>query len=64
MLTVEIPTLVLWAMDDLALLPELVEGLGDYVPDLTLEKVPGATHWIVHERPRFVAERIAAFLSR
>jgi len=64
MLTVKIPTLVLWAMDDVALLPELVEGLEDYVADLTLEKVPGATHWIVHERPRFVAERIAAFLSR
>jgi pimeloyl-ACP methyl ester carboxylesterase len=64
MLTVNIPTLVLWAMNDTALLPELVDGLGDYIPDLTLEKVEGATHWIVHERPQFVAQRIAAFLQR
>ncbi|HEX7891162.1 MAG TPA: alpha/beta hydrolase [Ramlibacter sp.] len=64
MLTVDIPALVLWAMEDAALLPELVEGLEEYVPDLTLEKVPGASHWIVHEQPQFVAQRLAAFLAQ
>jgi len=64
MLTVDIPTLVLWAMDDHALLPELAEGLDDYIPDLTLEKVEGATHWIIHERPALVAQRLAQFLAR
>lgn len=64
MLTVDIPTLVLWATEDVALLPELVEGLDEYVRDLTLEKVPGASHWIVHEQPRLVAQRLAAFLAR
>ena len=63
MLTVNVPTLVLWAMDDAALPPELVDGLDDYVPQLTLEKVDGASHWIVHERPQFVAQRLAHFLS-
>ena len=55
--TVDVPTLVLWALDDAALLPGLLEGLEDYVPQLELKKVPGATHWIVHEQPQFVAER-------
>jgi pimeloyl-ACP methyl ester carboxylesterase len=64
MLTVHVPTLVLWAMQDAALLPELVDGLEDYVPRLTVEKVPGASHWIVHERPDFVAQRLAAFLDQ
>ena len=64
MLTISLPTLVLWAMDDIALPPELIDGLDDYIPDLTLEKVEGATHWIVHERPAFVAERLAAFMLR
>jgi pimeloyl-ACP methyl ester carboxylesterase len=64
MLTIDVPTLVLWGLDDAALLPELVEGLDDYIPRLTLEKVPGASHWIVHERPDFVAQRLAAFLAR
>jgi pimeloyl-ACP methyl ester carboxylesterase len=64
MLTVDIPTLVLWAMDDIALPPELIEGLDDYIPQLTLEKVPGATHWIIHEQPQFVAARLGAFLRQ
>ncbi|AMO23747.1 alpha/beta hydrolase [Ramlibacter solisilvae] len=63
MLTVDLPTLVLWAMEDVALPPELIEGLDEYIPQLTLEKVPGATHWIIHERPAFVAERLQAFLA-
>ena len=62
MLTVNIPTLVLWAMDDIALPPELIDGLEEYIPRLTLEKVAGASHWIVHERPQFVASRLAAFM--
>lgn len=62
LLTVDIPTLVLWGMDDIALLPGLLEGLGQYVPRLTLEKVEDASHWIVHERPDFVAARLGEFL--
>jgi pimeloyl-ACP methyl ester carboxylesterase len=60
-LTVNVPTFVLWALNDVALRPELVDGLADYIPQLTLEKVPDATHWIVHERPAFVAQRLGAF---
>jgi epoxide hydrolase 4 len=63
MLTIDLPTLVLWAMDDHAMHPELVDGLDEYVSDLTLERVPGATHWIIHERPAFVCERLEAFLG-
>lgn len=64
MLTVDIPTLVLWGMQDNALLPELVEGLDGYIPRLTLEKVPDASHWIVHEQPGLVATRLGAFLRQ
>jgi epoxide hydrolase 4 len=32
------------------------------VPRLTLEKVADASHWIVHERPGLVMERLGAFL--
>jgi epoxide hydrolase 4 len=53
---------VLWAMDDAALPPELIDGLDDYVRQLTLEKVEGATHWIIHERPEFVAQRLEQFI--
>jgi len=63
-LTVAVPTLVLWALDDKALLPGLLEGLDDYVPKLEITRVPGATHWLVHERPAFVASEIEAFWRR
>ena len=63
MLTVAVPTLVLWGLQDAALLPELVEGLGEYIPQLTLEKVADASHWIIHEQPGLVIERLAAFLG-
>lgn len=64
MLTIGIPTLVLWAMEDTALPPELIDGLDGYIPQLTLEKIPGATHWVIHERPDFIADRLAAFLAQ
>jgi pimeloyl-ACP methyl ester carboxylesterase len=64
MLTVSLPTLVVWAMQDVALPPELVDGLEDYVQDLELHRVDGATHWIVHEQPMLVAGKLAGFLRR
>ena len=56
--TVKSPTLVIWAEDDMALPIGLIDGLGAYVPNLRLVRVPGATHWIVHERPAFIAGEI------
>jgi pimeloyl-ACP methyl ester carboxylesterase len=63
MLTVQLPTLVLWGMRDAALRPSLVEGLEDYLPRLTLEKVDDASHWIVHEQPQQVAQRLSRFIA-
>ena len=63
-LMVTSPTLVLWALDDAALLPGLLDGLEEYVPKLEVKKVPKATHWIIHEQPQFVAGEIEAFQQR
>lgn len=62
-LTVNVPTLVFWALDDTALLPGLLEGLDDYVPQMQIIRVPGATHWIVHEQPQLIAREIGVFLA-
>ena len=40
----------------------LLDGLEHYVPRLRLVRVPGATHWIVHEQPALVAEVVASLL--
>jgi pimeloyl-ACP methyl ester carboxylesterase len=62
--TVRVPTRVIWAEGDAALPPSLLVGLDAYVPDMRIVRVPGATHWIVHERPALVAAEIEAELAR
>jgi pimeloyl-ACP methyl ester carboxylesterase len=64
LLTVVLPTLVLWAMDDIALPPALIAGLEAYVPNMQLHKIPGASHWIVHEQPDLVARALVDFLGQ
>ncbi|MDP9046220.1 MAG: alpha/beta hydrolase [Pseudomonadota bacterium] len=61
--TVRVPTLVIWGLEDKALPKSLIDGLDAFVPDLRLLRVPGATHWIIHERPEWVADEIGKFLA-
>ena len=63
-LTVQLPTLVIWALDDIALPPALINGLADYVPAMQLETVAGASHWIVHEQPERVIGYLQGFLGQ
>jgi pimeloyl-ACP methyl ester carboxylesterase len=63
LLDVHLPTLVVWGMGDIALPPALLDGLADYVPHLQLERVEGASHWIIHEQPMLVAQHLARFLE-
>ena len=60
---VRVPTLVLWGMRDESLVPELLDGLEQWVADLRIERFAAATHWIVHEEPLRVIERIRAFVA-
>jgi epoxide hydrolase 4 len=56
--TVGVPTTVVWAERDTALLPSLLDGLEAFVPRLRIRRVPDATHWIVHEQPGLVGDEI------
>jgi pimeloyl-ACP methyl ester carboxylesterase len=56
--TVPVPTHVLWGERDRALLPALLEGLERWVPALTVQRVPEASHWIVHEQPELVVATV------
>ena len=64
MLHIAVPTLVLWAQDDIALLPCLTEGLGQHIPQLRLVPIEHATHWVVHEQPERVIREISGFLEQ
>lgn len=60
--TVRVPTTVLWGEADDALPPSLLDGLAAFVPRLEVRRLPGASHWLVHESPDLVADTIAALL--
>jgi pimeloyl-ACP methyl ester carboxylesterase len=60
---VKMPTLVIWGELDPYLLTGNLNGLDQYVPKLTVERIPDATHWVVHEKPARVNELIHDFLA-
>ena len=59
-----IPTLVIWALDDIALPPANLDGLEDYVTDLTIERVPGSGHFVQWEAPEQVNASLDAFFTK
>ena len=63
LLDVHVPTLVLWAMNDTALPPAMLDGLEEFVPRLQLERIEGASHWVLHEQPERVINALQAFLQ-
>lgn len=56
------PTLVIWGVEDKALLPSQLDGLEELVPDLTLVKVD-AGHFVPWEAPEAVTEAIRRWLA-
>lgn len=61
---VPMPTRVIWGERDRALLPALLEGLDEVVPDLETVRLPRATHWLIHESPERIAALIREFAER
>ncbi|GAA4052990.1 alpha/beta fold hydrolase [Parerythrobacter jejuensis] len=61
---ITIPTLVIWAMDDHALVPGNIEGLEQHVTDLTVETIPDCGHFLLWQQPGKVNAAIEAFLCR
>jgi pimeloyl-ACP methyl ester carboxylesterase len=59
---IERPTLVVWGMDDTALLPGQLDGLPGTVRDLRIVRVPGCSHWIHHDAPEAVLDACVPFL--
>jgi len=60
--TIDIPTLMVWGEEDAALGIELTEGYEPYVPDFTLQRLPGVSHWVQQEAPEAVNARLEAWL--
>jgi pimeloyl-ACP methyl ester carboxylesterase len=62
-LTVNVPTLVIWGEKDTALLTGNLEGLDQFVPQLTIKRIPEGSHWVIHEKPAEVNGYIREFIS-
>ncbi len=62
--TVRVPTLVIWGERDIALRASLLDGLDQVVEQLTLERIPDGTHWVVHEQPQRINGLLHDFLNR
>jgi len=61
---VRVPTLVIWGEHDTALLTGNLNGLDAFVPELTVKRIPDATHWVVREKSPEVNRLIREFLAR
>jgi pimeloyl-ACP methyl ester carboxylesterase len=60
---IAVPTLLIWAMNDAALGPELADGLEPwFTGGLAIDRVPGCSHWVQQEEPERVNARLAGFL--
>jgi pimeloyl-ACP methyl ester carboxylesterase len=61
---IKIPTLVIWGMQDKALLPLQLCGLEELVDDLAIERLPDAGHFAPWEAGEEVAALLETFLAR
>lgn len=60
---IRMPHLLIWGLDDGALLPESRTGLADFCDDLEMVEIEGADHWIIHQKPDEVAALLRKFLD-
>ena len=59
----DLKTLLIWGERDRYLGPGLLEGLDRWVPNLTIERIPEASHWVQADAPARVNERLIRFLT-
>ena len=59
---IDVPTLMVWGEDDVALTRETTYGTDAYVRNLTVRYLPRVSHWVQQEAPQVVNPMIKAFL--
>ena len=59
---IEVPTLVIWGEQDVALDVICLDGTERYVRDLRIERLPGVSHWVQQDAPARVNALLREFL--
>ena len=60
---IDVPTLMIWGEDDVALTKESTYGTEQYVRDFRIRYLPRVSHWVQQEAPVEVNAMIRAFLQ-
>lgn len=60
---IDVPTLMLWGMEDVALRPELAHGTEKWVRDFRIHYIENCGHWVQMEAPNEVNEIILEFIQ-
>ena len=60
---IEVPTLVIWGEQDVALDLICLQGTERYVRDLAIRRLPGVSHWVQQDAPDAVNALLAEFLK-
>jgi epoxide hydrolase 4 len=60
---VQADTLVIWGENDLALDIHLLDGMEQWVPRLTLHRLPGISHWVQQDAPEAVNALLTDWLG-
>ena len=61
--TIDVPTLMIWGEEDVALNKEATYGTEEFVSDFRIRYLPGVSHWVQQEAPEQVNAMIQAFLA-
>lgn len=61
---IDTPTLMVWGEEDSALGIGCTRGTEQWVPNLTLRRLPGVSHWVQQEAPDEVNAILAEWLKR
>lgn len=59
-----IPTLLVWALEDKALSPSNIEGIEELVPHIHIERLADCGHFVTWEKPEAVNVAMRDFLNR
>ncbi|MBC7520354.1 MAG: alpha/beta hydrolase [Sandarakinorhabdus sp.] len=61
---IEVPTLMIWGEQDVAIDIANTQGYGPLVRDFTLVRLPEASHWVQQDAPAAVNAALGAWLGR
>lgn len=60
---INLPTLVIHGMKDVAVLPGVLDGLSEYVSDLKIIRAENASHWVIYDAPDLIVKTFMDFFN-